>query len=57
MEKVIAYIGRAEAFQVLARTALKDEYKLEYTKLASSWMDLADERRRFLAEAGQIDPH
>ena len=54
MEKVCLYIGRAEVCQTLARTALNNEYKLEYVKLAEAWMDLAEERRLFLVERGGV---
>jgi hypothetical protein len=57
MEKVRLYIGHAEACQTLARTAINDEYKFEYVKLAGAWMDLAEERRNFLIEAGRHVAH
>lgn len=57
MDKVRSYIGHAEACQALARTALNDEFKLEYVKLAGSWMDLAEERRVFLMDTKQFMPN
>ena len=57
MKKVLSYLGHAGACQTLARTALDKEYKVEYLKLADSWMDLAEERRLFLIEAGRTKPH
>jgi hypothetical protein len=57
MEKVRSYIGQAEACQIRAGAALNDEYKLEYVKLAESWLALAEERRLFLVESGKTKPH
>jgi hypothetical protein len=57
MKKIHSYIGHAEACQALARIAIHDEFKLEYVKLAGAWMNLAEERRLFLAEAGRNQPH
>jgi len=57
MEKVRSYVEYAEACQALARTALNDEYKMEYVKLAIAWMDIADERRAFLVVSGHDMPH
>jgi hypothetical protein len=57
MKKVRSYIGHAEACQTLARTAVHDEFKIEYVKLAGGWMDLAEERRLFLVEAGRNLSH
>jgi hypothetical protein len=57
MKKVHSYIGHAEACQTLARTAINNEFKLEYVKLAGGWMDLAEERRLFLNEAGLTLSH
>jgi hypothetical protein len=57
VQKVLEYIGRAEACQTLASTALNDEHKAEYVKLAASWISLAEERRQFLVEAGRDRPH
>jgi hypothetical protein len=57
MEKVRSYIGHAESCQTLARTALNNELKLEYVKLAGSWMDLAEERRLFVIETKRMRPH
>jgi len=52
MEKVHLYLGHAEACQTLARTAINNEFKLEYVKLAGGWMDLAEEWRSFLVKIG-----
>jgi|HubBroStandDraft_6_1064221.scaffolds.fasta_scaffold2521561_1 hypothetical protein len=57
MKKVREYVGHAEVFQALARTALSDKFKLEYVKLAAAWMDIAEERRAFLVELGRDKPH
>jgi hypothetical protein len=57
MEKVLAYLARAEECQAFALTALKDEFKQEYAKLASGWINLAEERRLFLVEARRHKPH
>jgi len=57
MKKVHLYIGHAEACQTLARTAINNEFKLEYVKLAGAWMDLAEEWQLFLAEAGRNQSH
>ena len=57
MEKVLEYVGHAEAFQTLARTAPNDRSKLEYVKLAAAWMDIAEERRAFVVEAGRDKRH
>ena len=56
MEKILAYLSRAEECQVSEVTAFKDEFKQEYAKLASCWINLADERRLFLAEVGLRKP-
>ena len=56
MKKVLAYVGHAQACQILAKTALRNEFKVEYVKLAACWMNLADERQIFLAEAKRIKP-
>jgi len=57
MKKVREYVGHAEVFQALARTAISDKFKLEYVKLAAAWMDIAEERRAFLVELGRDKPH
>jgi hypothetical protein len=57
VEKVLAYISRAEECQASAVTAQKDEFKQEYAKLASCWINLANERRLFLVEVGLRKPH
>ena len=57
MEKVLEYVGHAEAFQTLARTAPNDRSKLEYVKLAAAWMDIAEERRAFVVESGRDKRH
>jgi hypothetical protein len=57
MEKVLAYLARAEECQALALTALRDEFKQEDAKMASCWINLAEERRLFLVEAKRHKPH
>ena len=56
VEKILSYIAYSEECQVQALSASGDEFKLEYLKLAVSWVDLADERRKFLIEAKRLTP-
>ena len=57
MEKVRFYVSHAEACHTLAASVPNNELKLEYVKLAGSWMDLAEERRLFLIEVKRLNPH
>jgi hypothetical protein len=57
LEKILAYVARADECLILASRPPADKTAMEYVLLATSWLDLAEERNQFLIEAGRVIPH
>jgi hypothetical protein len=55
VEKLLAYIGRAQECQVLAVSAREIEHRAEYLKMAQIWIDLAVSRNLSLTGSGLAD--
>jgi hypothetical protein len=56
VEKVLAYIARADGLQALAASASTVTKKAEYLDIAAQWLTLAIKRRKFLGDFAAVDP-
>jgi hypothetical protein len=56
VEKILAFIGRAERCQALAELATTDVQKFHLLKLAEMWLEFARNRRQLLILEGTYKP-
>jgi hypothetical protein len=57
VERILAFIGRAERCQTLAEAAPTDIQRARFLQLAQIWLEFAKTRRQILIIEGTYKPH